>query len=1310
MKRNNPLVSSSSSSSSTTTTTTTTTITTTTALYESLSSSCSSNSSFRSSKSLKVSSFQIAGSGRAGTITGVGCGFFFANISRLLVPFLVLISTTRCTTTTSLSPLGLYKVGIGATNLVDNILGNGIVKSKAISTTTIKTADRTNADGGSGIINQSKNRNDNKKNINEKRDQNINKRKTKNTKTNKRKRREKNRNSVKRSNSDYKKKNARAFPLPPKKIKPESRESAAKIPLETTEASREDTNIKSKEIIDDQSNKTMSIPDISEDDQKFLDRVMASARTVQNWDADKELLKKCRTSIPWDELLGSATINGNHESGDKPYCNSETDRLLQASGICFGSIAGGSDSNALFLQRLCRWFQAYMSWVNAPPCKVCGCTECEMKTVRGPETEEEIAGEAKRVEVYYCPDCKANTTTFPRYNKAAKLLETRQGRCGEYANLFGLFCRSVGFETRLVLDWSDHLWTEVRLGDSWVMADSCEGVIDKPSMYEHGWGKDGLCYMVGIGSDHVVDVTPRYTRKFFTDDFQTRRRSHTTSEETGERILHHVNENMKMKPIALTKLRVEELERRRELENAELRQCIHANRWTDAEKYGSGRISGSMAWRRSRQEAGRDNDPVGSTENTNTTECRDTGEVMGFPAEAFLPARLKKGKISFLLRARPSSRHDGIVVSNTPCAVGAAKSISVVVVDNNDVAFGCILQSKSFLDWDGLIEFIDTLPSGRIVLMNGRIDVGNETKSEEFQKIIDIERLGGWKGDEVAREGVIFAGQIDAHPDWAYCRTLKEATKNKKKDTMAKFEVEIVTEEMEYPPLRCRLRTERSLFPQRIAGRLPEAFMPLNLQQGNATEKEKREAYLRFAESHGGRYCGYTTKKDSPVYLLDSTAYPLQHNEYVASDVLGSNNHTWNTFLELPEPLVATTDCGINDASADAAPTPTYDVPLDSDFFNSSLGPKLLSDVHVEVDTTDALNNARLIGLYFSAPWNGPCRSFTPMLAEVYDHLSDTYPSHGLEIVFVSGDRDEQSFRNYYQTMPWKAIPFYQSELVKQALNITYGVRGIPSFVVLDAVSGEVVVSANESRREVVTACRGGGLRIDAMLQSWLSRTPDSTQELLSMIELSARELKTNADDISDIDHDRIPYLNRKLDALESQQSQDISIRIKAEFEGLVKAGHDPNTAAAKAITIVSETPVDKTKPDTKPRILNAKTSCAGLSRSGLHDRTAEALTYALEQNPISTVSDALSIALKYLKNSQRMPWEPKFRRFELSNKVADKITRVEGGLRLIQSLGFEIVGTSRDFEASIPVAADLNAMNIKITGLIDNLKSTEQV
>jgi hypothetical protein len=119
---------------------------------------------------------------------------------------------------------------------------------------------------------------------------------------------------------------------------------------------------------------------ISEDDQKFLERVRSSLKTVQQWDADPELLQECRNQIPWEELRGN---DGDENDGNN---FSSEDRLLDS-------------SNALFLQRLCRWFpKQVMTWVNTPPCKDCGAKDCEMKTVRGAETEEEKDGEAKRVE------------------------------------------------------------------------------------------------------------------------------------------------------------------------------------------------------------------------------------------------------------------------------------------------------------------------------------------------------------------------------------------------------------------------------------------------------------------------------------------------------------------------------------------------------------------------------------------------------------------------------------------------------------------------------------------------------------------------------------------------------------------------------------------------------------------------------------------------------------------------------------------------------------------------------------------------
>ena len=65
------------------------------------------------------------------------------------------------------------------------------------------------------------------------------------------------------------------------------------------------------------------------------------------------------------------------------------------------------------------------------------------------------------VQVYSCNICHVKTL-FPRYNDPEKLLETRRGRCGEWANCFTLMCRALGWETRYVADETDHVWTEVK--------------------------------------------------------------------------------------------------------------------------------------------------------------------------------------------------------------------------------------------------------------------------------------------------------------------------------------------------------------------------------------------------------------------------------------------------------------------------------------------------------------------------------------------------------------------------------------------------------------------------------------------------------------------------------------------------------------------------------------------------------------------------------------------------------------------------------------------------------------------------------
>jgi nucleoredoxin len=115
------------------------------------------------------------------------------------------------------------------------------------------------------------------------------------------------------------------------------------------------------------------------------------------------------------------------------------------------------------------------------------------------------------------------------------------------------------------------------------------------------------------------------------------------------------------------------------------------------------------------------------------------------------------------------------------------------------------------------------------------------------------------------------------------------------------------------------------------------------------------------------------------------------------------------------------------------------------------LGDKLVSSSG-EISTAEALGGKEAVALYFSAHWCPPCRGFTPKLVEWY---SKSLKARGLEVVFVSSDRDEQSFKEYFGEMPWLALP-YNDRATKDSLSKKFKVQGIPSVIILDA-EGKVI-------------------------------------------------------------------------------------------------------------------------------------------------------------------------------------------------------------------------------------------------------------
>ncbi|HEX8678368.1 MAG TPA: thioredoxin-like domain-containing protein, partial [Chthoniobacterales bacterium] len=110
------------------------------------------------------------------------------------------------------------------------------------------------------------------------------------------------------------------------------------------------------------------------------------------------------------------------------------------------------------------------------------------------------------------------------------------------------------------------------------------------------------------------------------------------------------------------------------------------------------------------------------------------------------------------------------------------------------------------------------------------------------------------------------------------------------------------------------------------------------------------------------------------------------------------------------------------------------------------------------------IENKKLIGLYFSARWCGPCRKFTPQLVEFYNRVAAAHPE--FEIVFVSNDRSGAAMESYMRDMqmPWPAISFAK---IEQKLDLNkYAGDGIPCLVLIDA-SGKVVANSYEGGKYV---------------------------------------------------------------------------------------------------------------------------------------------------------------------------------------------------------------------------------------------------
>ena len=128
-------------------------------------------------------------------------------------------------------------------------------------------------------------------------------------------------------------------------------------------------------------------------------------------------------------------------------------------------------------------------------------------------------------------------------------------------------------------------------------------------------------------------------------------------------------------------------------------------------------------------------------------------------------------------------------------------------------------------------------------------------------------------------------------------------------------------------------------------------------------------------------------------------------------------------------------------------------------------------------EVSKAVLAGKTIGIYFSAHWCPPCRTFTPKLVKFRDANKKDF-----EVVFVSSDRSPKAQMDYMKKtgMKWYTMPHRSS--AANALAKKYGISGIPSLIVVSPQGKTITKDSRQGVRDVTSNAKGA-------LKAWAKKS-----------------------------------------------------------------------------------------------------------------------------------------------------------------------------------------------------------------------------